>query len=196
MAHSQLTDEQLVMQIGRGRMQALAELVKRHQRRALQLAYRSLGDWHLAEDVVQESFLRVNRAAPKYRPEARFTTWFYRIVINLCMDELRKSRRRAEASTQAAAETIQSTEDPTRRQEATEVHQAVHRALDRLNERERLAVILHRFEGQSHRQITETTASAVESLLVRAYRKLREDLAPLASNLSENPQAADGRDVQ
>lgn len=190
MADRELTDEQLVMQLGRGRMPALAELVRRHQRRALQLAYRSLGDWHLAEDVVQESFLRVNRAAAKYRPDAQFTTWFYRIVVNLCMDELRKRRRRAETTTEALSEASTS-ESPADREERMELHQAVHQALDKLNERERLAVILHRFEGHSHRQIaeiTETTAAAVESLLVRAYRKLRADLAPFANNLAEKSQ--------
>jgi RNA polymerase sigma-70 factor (ECF subfamily) len=76
MAGREATDEQLVMQFGKGRVEALAVLVERHQRGALRLAYRSLGDWHLAEDIVQESFLRVNRAAATYRPEAKFTTWF------------------------------------------------------------------------------------------------------------------------
>jgi len=178
------------MELGQGRMPALAELVRRHQRRALQLAYRSLGDWHLAEDVVQESFLRVNRAAAKYRPDAQFGTWFYRIVVNLCMDELRKRRRRAEASVETSSE-ASGGENPARREELTELHQAVHRALDQLNERERVAVILHRFEGQTHRQIaeiTETSAAAVESLLVRAYRKLRQELAPFVDNLGKEPQ--------
>jgi len=197
MADRELTDEQLVVQLGRGRMPALALLVQRHQKRALHLAYRSLGDWHLAEDVVQESFLRVNRAAPKYRPDARFTTWFYRIVVNLCMDELRKRRRRAETTTQALAEASTS-ENPAEREERTELHQAVHRALDKLNERERVAVILHRFEGHSHGQIaeiTETTASAVESLLVRAYRKLRADLAPFAKNPTKKSQDSTAQGV-
>lgn len=198
MAEQELTDEQLVMRLGQGRMQALALLVQRHQRRALHLAYRSLSDWHLAEDVVQESFLRVNRAAAKYRPDARFSTWFYRIVVNLCMDELRKHRRRAEASEAARIEVNAVGENPVSREEAMELRQAVHRALDRLNEREHVAVILHRFEGQSHLQIaeiTETSVSAVESLLVRAYRKLRQDLASFAGNPVENSQATDGPSV-
>ena len=134
-------------------MEALAELVRRHQGRALRLAYRSLGDWQLAEDVVQESFLRINRAASKYRPDARFSTWFYRIVVNLCLDELRRRQRRAEAATNAAPEVADTGESPAHREELTELHQAVRHALDQLSERERLAVILHRFEGQSHRQI-------------------------------------------
>ena len=185
------------MQLGKGRMEALAELVRRHQGRALRLAYRSLGDWQLAEDVVQESFLRVNRAAAKYRPDARFGTWFYRIVVNLCLDELRRRQRRVEAAMNATPEAATG-ESPARREELTELHLAVRHALDQLSERERLAVILHRFEGQSHRQIAEITddsVSAVESLLVRAYRKLRRELAPYADEFAENSQDRAGPDV-
>ena len=198
MVDNELTDEELVVQLGRGRMPMLAVLVRRHQQRALRLAYRSLGDWHLAEDVVQESFLRVNRAARKYRPDAKFGTWFYRIVVNLCMDELRKHHRRTEASANVAAEATGATDSPNHQEESTELRRAVHQALDKLNERERLAVVLHRFEGQSHRQIAEimeTSASAIESLLVRAYRKLRQELAPYADNFREKSQERGGSAV-
>lgn len=198
MANVALSDEELVVGLGRGRMAMLGELVRRHQQAALRLAFRSLGDWHLAEDVVQESFLRVNRAARKYRPDAKFGTWFYRIVVNLCMDELRKRRRRSEASAEIAAEAPGTTDDPNHQEEAAERRQAVHRALEQLNERERLAVVLHRFEGHSHRQIAEimeTSASAVESLLVRTYRKLRQELAPYADNFTEKSQESGGRPV-
>jgi RNA polymerase sigma-70 factor, ECF subfamily len=75
-----LTDAQLILEVGKGNMPALAELVKRHQTRALHVAYRSLGDWQLAEDVVQDGFLRVHRSAHRYKPDAKFSTWFYRII--------------------------------------------------------------------------------------------------------------------
>ena len=173
-------------------MEALAELVRRHQHRVLQLAFRSVGDWHLAEDVVQEAFLRVNRAAPKYRPESRFSTWFYRIVVNLCLDELRRLQRRARVSAESLADNPSSIEGPQHAQEKAELHRAVHEAMNQLNERERLAVILHRFEGQSHGQIAEimeASVSAVESLLVRAYRKLRVALADFSDKSTNKSQA-------
>lgn len=191
MTRQQHTDEQLVLRIGKGHMQALAELVRRHQQRALQLAFRSLHDWHLAEDVVQEAFLRVNRAAPKYKPEAQFSTWFYRIVVNLCMDELRRVQRRAKASVESLVDNVSSFDMPEHAQVMGELKQAVHEALNQLNERERLAVILHRFEGLSHEQIAEimeASVSAVESLLVRAYRKLRRALATFSGNSANNSQ--------
>jgi len=184
------SDEQLVQAIGRGQTLALAELIQRHQRRALHLAYRSVGDWHLAEDVVQEAFLRVNRAAPRYKPEAQFSTWFHRIVVNLCMDELRRVRRQAKASVESLIPDDASTDRPDHAQEVAELQQAVHRALSHLNERERIAVILHRFEGQSHEQIAdvmEASVAAVESLLVRAYRKLRQQLATFSHKSTEKP---------
>ena len=85
-----------------------------------------------------------------------------------------------------------------RLRQATERHLAVHQALEQLGERERLAVVLHRFEGHSHRQIAEimeTSASAVESLLVRTYRKLRQELAPYADNFREKSQESGDRPV-
>jgi len=191
------SDEQLVLEVGKGRTQALAELVRRHQQRALHLAFRSVGDWHLAEDVVQEAFLRVNRAAPQYRPDAKFSTWFYRIVVNLCMDELRKLQRRAKLSDDALAGDVSSEGNPQHAQEVKELQQAVYEALDQLSERERLAVILHRFEGHSHGQITDimdASVSAIESLLVRAYRKLRQGLAAF-SDKSTNKSQESGKTV-
>jgi RNA polymerase sigma-70 factor (ECF subfamily) len=150
-----------------------------------------VGDWHLSEDVVQEAFLRVNRAAPKYAPDAKFSTWFYRIVVNLCMDELRKVQRRSRATAQAVEEERPLRDNPLHAQEVAELQQAVQRALDQLNERERLAVLLHRFEGQSHDQIAEimeASLPAVESLLVRAYRKLRKHLAHFSDKTTNKSQ--------
>ena len=75
-----------------GDKQALAELVQRHQQRVLELAYRLTGDWASAEDLAQDTFLRVWRSAARYRPQARFTTWLHRIVVNLCLDASKKRR--------------------------------------------------------------------------------------------------------
>ncbi len=194
----ELTDEQLVKQVGRGKTRALGVLVRRHQEQALRLAFRTLGDWHLAEDVVQDAFLRVNRAASRYKPDAKFSTWFYRIVVNLCMDVLRKRQREGTSGAGPESASGSGKDDPQARYQVQELQRAVKEAVDRLNERERIAVILHRFEGISHREIaeiTETSISAVESVLVRAYRKLREDLKQFSGNYEEKPQDMTGTDV-
>ena len=87
------SDTDLMAELARGDVAALAPLITRHQPRVLSLAYRMLGRWDQAEDVGQEAFLRVVRAAGSYRPTAQFTTWLYRIVVNLCLDAKRRSAR-------------------------------------------------------------------------------------------------------
>ncbi len=174
------TDEQLMLKLGRQDMAALGELVQRHQQRVLELAFRTLGKWDLAEDVAQEAFLRVHRAARNYRPKARFTTWLYRIVVNLCLDE---RRRRARNGTSLDDVTVEAQAEPDCDvAEKEEIAQLVRAAVNGLPERQRVALVLHRYEGLSHSQIAEVTGwtgSAVESLLVRAYANLREKLSKL-----------------
>ncbi len=175
------SDAERMARVARGDMDALGELVRRHQDKALALAFRMLGRWDLAEDVAQDAFLRVHRAAPRYRPEAKFTTWLYRIVVNLCRDQQRRAGRApAPLSEDAPEPAAEPTADPL---EARERAARVRRALDRLPERQRTAVLLHRYEGLSHREVAEAmdaSDKAVESLLVRAYAKLRKELADLA----------------
>jgi RNA polymerase sigma-70 factor (ECF subfamily) len=171
-------DTELMARLGAGDMSALGALVERHQDRVVSLSYRFLGDWHQAEDVAQEVFLRVRQAARKYRPQAKFTTWLYRIVYNLSVDQQRKGARDA-----GSLEVL----EPDRREAASdesveraELAGRVRDAVNGLSERQRRVVILHRYEGLSHAEISEVTGwskSAVESLLVRAYENLRKKLA-------------------
>ncbi len=156
-------------------MEALAELVCRHQSKVLGLAYRMLGRWDLAEDVAQEAFLRVHRAAGRYKPRARFTTWLYQIVVNLCLDARRRMRQ---APAPLPAESLisrgSSGLDVLEVQERAEI---VRKAVADLPERQRVVLVLHRYEDLSHKEIAEVTGwseSAVESLLVRAYANLRK----------------------
>lgn len=180
MTHQEPSDAELMVHLAQGQVSALGQLARRHQRRVLELAFRTLGDWDLAEDIAQETFLRIYRAARRYRPQAQFTTWLYRIVVNLCLDEQRK-RAKAAARLESAppAEWPTSETSPTEKKELAELVKA---AVQELPERQRLAVILHRYDGLSHAQISEVTGwsqSAVESLLVRAYANLRGKLVKL-----------------
>jgi len=173
------SDAELMARVGRNDMAALGLLAERHRDRVLSLAYRLLGDWHRAEDVAQETFLRVRQAARGYEPQAKFTTWLYRIVHNLSMDQHRRAARAP-----LPLEVVQETEmeDSSRHDlaEKAELAQLVQRAIGQLPDRQRRVVILHRYEGLSHGEISEIAGwsrSAVESLLVRAYENLRENLA-------------------
>jgi len=172
------SDIELMARLGRGDLAALGVLAERYQSRILSFSYRLLGDWHKAEDVSQETFLRLRQAAGKYEPKAKFTTWLYRIVHNLSMDQQRKT-----ANDPASLEALQADAEETAQDhpvERRELAEAVQKAVAELPDRQRQVVILHRYEGLSHEEICEVTdwsKSAVESLLVRAYENLRKKLA-------------------
>jgi RNA polymerase sigma-70 factor (ECF subfamily) len=172
------SDVELMARLGRGDLAALGILAERYQQRILSLSYRLLGDWHKAEDVSQETFLRLRQAAAQYEPQAKFTTWLYRIVHNLSLDQQRKTANDPVSLEVLPAEAEQTAPDsPVERRELAE---AVQKAVGELPDRQRRALILHRYEGLSHEEIAEVTGwspSAVESLLVRAYESLRKKLA-------------------
>jgi RNA polymerase sigma-70 factor, ECF subfamily len=170
-------DAALMSLVRAGNLEAFDELVRRHQRRVLTLAYRIIGRWDLAEDAAQEVFLHVYRAVEHYEPQAKFSTWLYRITVNACQDLRRKAARRpalalSEVSAPPSADQVDTLE-------VRERADLVRRAVEELPERQRIAVILHRYDGLSHQEIAEVTGwsvSAVESCLVRAYARLRERL--------------------
>ena len=170
-----ISDEYLISQVADGDMDALAQLVDLHQQRVVKLAYHMVGHWQEAEDVAQETFVRVYHAAERYRPEAKFTTWLFRVVVNLCHDARRRGQRSPISLGDHIAERL-GIEHPDILEQQEKI-QRVQQALGRLSQRQHTAVVLHRYEQMSHRQIAEVTGwseSAVESLIVRGYKKLRK----------------------
>ena len=168
--------------VAQGDRAALGELVGRHRDDVLRLAYRVLGRWDLAEDVAQDAFVRVQRAARRYRPTAAFTTWLHRIVVNLCLDTM---RRRRPAPVAAPADTGEC--DPI---ESAELGEVVRRAVGALPERQRVALVLRRYHGLTNQQVAEVTGwseSAVESLMVRAFSALREELSEMLGEDRREP---------
>jgi RNA polymerase sigma-70 factor, ECF subfamily len=173
--HQSPADGDLMASVARGDMSALATLVRRHQQRVRALAYRLSGRWDVADDIAQEVFLRVLRSAQSYRPTAAFGTWLHRIVVNLCLDRGRRPRLAELAVAPQAGSGAQALEVLVRQ----ERQQAIQREVSALPERQRVALVLHRFEGLSHAEIAAATGwseSTVESLLVRAYARLRQRL--------------------
>jgi RNA polymerase sigma-70 factor (ECF subfamily) len=171
-------DIELMTAIANGDSSELGQLYLRHKDKALALAYRMLGNWGRAEDISQEAFLRVYKAVGKYKPNAEFTTWLYKIVVNLCIDEKRRIRRSKNMfqTYEYLRMGSQKTLDDNKRAEIISV---VNKAIWKLSRRQRIVVTLHKIEGLSHAEIANRTGwsqSSIESLLVRAYRKLRKEL--------------------
>ncbi len=171
------SDEQLVERLAAGDRAALTELVRRHQATALRVAYHTLGHRAQAEDIAQEAFLRIWRGAGDYRAQASFRSWFYRIIVNLCLDT---KRRRSAGSIEGLDITDHRQTQPQSVLMNSERRESVRRVVAGLADRQRLALVLHKYGDMSIQQVQEATGwtdSAVESLLVRAYATLRRELA-------------------
>ena len=148
-------------------------------------SYRMLGSKAAAEDAAQETFLRLWRNAAKWKPQgAKFETWLYRVAMNICLDQLRKRKR--EAPEEAAPERA----DHADRQDQTlfkrERRFAIDEALDQLPERQRQAITLCHYQELSNieaAEIMEVSVEALESLLARGRRALKERLAPMREHL-------------
>lgn len=171
------SDEELVVLAGGGDRQAYSMLVERHGRRVLAMARRMTGNLADAEDVAQEAFLRVWQRAGEWRDVgAKFTTWLYRVVMNLCLD---RRRRAPMAPLEAAGDPADGRPSAEASFAAGERSRHVAAALAALPDRQRAALVLNYYEGMSNAAaatVLEISVAALESLLVRARRSMRAEL--------------------
>jgi RNA polymerase sigma-70 factor (ECF subfamily) len=182
-----------MLEVRDGSATAFEELVARYQHRLVAVLEHLVGSRDLAEDLTQEVFLRVYRARGEYRPTAKFATWIFTIAENVASNALRAlSRRREvklppdEGGTDAARPAVAALQAssgsmPARRLDKSEMRDIVRLALGALNERQRLAVLLNKFEGMSYEEIAAVmrlSTKAVKSLLCRARCNLRQVLEP------------------
>ncbi|GJL95319.1 MAG: RNA polymerase sigma factor [Hyphococcus sp.] len=189
------TDEILVKRAGGGDKSAAAVLVERHTDKIFGACYKMLGQRHSAEDATQETFLRLWRHAARWKPQgAKLETWLYRVAMNICLDDLRKRKRLAPED--AAPEQIDKALRPDDVLLAGERRFAIDEALDTLPPRQRLAITLCHYQELSNieaAKIMEVSVDALESLLARGRRALREKLTPMRDNLmgkmSDEPAA-------
>ncbi|MFM2045697.1 MAG: hypothetical protein RLY86_4273 [Pseudomonadota bacterium] len=176
-----MEDGDLVARVAAGDRKAYAVLVDRHLDRTVAVARRLLNGSAEAEDVAQEAFLRLWRHADRFRPDqARFSTWFYRITMNLCLD---RQRRPVTAPLEAAGDPPDPAEGADTRMEAETLRSAVAQAVADLPDRLRAAVTLTYDAGMSNAEAAASLGigvKAMESLLVRARRALRSSLAGVA----------------
>jgi RNA polymerase sigma-70 factor (ECF subfamily) len=185
------TDDALMARAGRGDKAAFAVLVRRHLARATAIAQRIAGNRSDAEEVVQEAFLRCWQKAPDWQPveaagpgfdkaeRAQFATWLYRVLTNLCLD---RKRRPQPVELEAADEIPDSGDDGFARTARGEQSQRVAAAMAKLPERQRAALALCYYEDMGNIEAAKAldiSVGALESLLVRGRRALRDSLGDL-----------------
>jgi len=171
-------DQALLAAMARGDGGAYRKLADRHLAPILRYGTRLLGDAHEAEDVAQETFLRLWQHGASYEPRGgKPSTWLYRIAHNLCIDRLRRRKEHADAG---ALELAASGDRPSGELAKKELAEQVEAALAQLPERQRAALVLVHHEGLSQNeaaQVLDCGPEAVESLLARGRRSLRKLLA-------------------
>lgn len=180
------TDEELVARSIGGDSESFNQLVLRWERPIYALAYRTIGREEDARDVCQETFLRAFRALPGFRGQAKFSSWLYRIALNLCRDWVRRERRAPVVQAPedvdiiemaASAEPSESIEDLVAR---NDLSRAVERAMARLPEEQRTAIVLKEYHGLTFQEIADLLGCPLSTVKTRLYQGLtvlRRDLA-------------------
>jgi RNA polymerase sigma-70 factor, ECF subfamily len=189
------SDVQLMLDVKAGDEQSFALLLQRYRSPLVNFIYRMVRNREQAEDLAQEVFLRVYRARADYVPSAKFTTWLFRIATNLALNSVRDNRhQRLELSLDAPMNSEDGDERPldvADKHPDIEQHlveearrKMIRHAIDKLPEKQRAAVLLHKYQELDYNEIAkilECSESALKSLLFRAYEALRVELAPLVA---------------
>ena len=171
-------DDALIMAAGNGDQQAFNRLVQRHSPKLYAIVFRYVRSREDADEIVQEAFWKTWKMAPKWQPgRAKFSTWLYQVAVNSSIDVLRKGKRRPEIT----LDNFSDMEGPDRSADAViEGSQSLalmQQAIDRLPDKQRLAILLSTHEEKSNIEIASImgkSEGAVEQLLVRARRSLRQ----------------------
>jgi len=185
-------DVRLMVQVRSDIVGAFETLVERYQNRLVGILFHLVGNREEAEDLCQEVFLRIYKARKGYRPRAKFSTWLFTIAHNLALNHLRSKGRNPSVSIGAAprnpeavaslAQQLTGREGtPSAQMRQAELADLVREALMVLNEDQKLAVLLNKFEEMSYAEIADVMSrspAAVKSLLARARNQLREQLEP------------------
>ncbi len=191
------SDVQLMLDVKSGDDSSFELLLRKYRTPVVNFLYRMVRDAAAAEDLAQEVFLRVYRARGQYLPTAKFTTWMFRIATNLAFNALRDGRcHQLEVSIDRSAvdrlgdgESEQPALEIADRQPSIELElirrdraELIRRAVESLPEKQRAAVLLHKYQEMDYDEIARVlgcSESALKSLLFRAYETLRAELAPL-----------------
>ena len=174
-----LTDEELVARAKAGDLDSFNQLVSRWERPIYALAYRTLGREEDARDVVQEAFLRAYRGLKGFKGEAKFSSWLYRITLNLCRDWSRRERRapivqlpEGTDPVELADERVQTSESVEDLVARREMSEAVARAMAELPEEQRTAIMLKEYHGLTFQEIAGMLDCPLSTVKTRLYQGL------------------------
>jgi len=186
-----MNETELVLKFKNGDKSAFRELVEKYQGSVINTCFRFLRNKEEAEEVAQEVFLKVYLSARSYQPKAKFSTWLFKIVVNLCLNKLRDKKKSSlrkiddsfyhnqiqmENDFPAPAES-----QPDKSYEREELKKIIKEAIDSLPENQRAAIILNKYEGFSYQDMAkmlDCSVSAIEARLFRAKENLRKKLNP------------------
>ena len=189
-----LGDREVVALAKAGKEAAYRELLSRYERPVFSLIYRMVRDRALAEDLAQETFVKVLNALDTYRPEFKFSSWIFKIANNAAIDQLRKHElntlsldgapgaRTAEEVEATALQAVDRTESPLAELESRELGAAIEQAIGKLRPEYRTAILLRHVEGRAYEEIAEVMdlpLGTVKTYIHRARLELREYLAHL-----------------
>jgi len=184
-------DTELMLRVKAGDSEAFSILFEKYYQKVVSLCWRYIQNTELAQDAAQEVFLKIFNTAKKYRPTASFSTYIYRITVNHCLNELREKRRHPTISLDYEANNINQDDSslleslPSENQSPREIaikkeiQTEIRKAISELPEKQRMAIILKRFDNLSYEKIGETmgcSVGAVDSLLQRARYTLLKKL--------------------
>jgi RNA polymerase sigma-70 factor, ECF subfamily len=172
------SDEELVARAMGGDMDSFNQLVLRWERPIYALAYRVIGKEEDARDVCQEAFLRAYRALPGFKRQAKFSSWLYRIALNLCRDWIRRERRAPVAQAPEGVDLIELASESTPRESIEdlvarrEIGRAVARAMADLPHEQRTAIILKEYHGLTFQEIADLLDCPLSTVKTRLYQGL------------------------
>ena len=192
-AHSAPDDEPLVRAAQRGDMAAFEELVARHRDKVYARAYCMMRNEDDANDLSQEAWIKAWQRLKQFQRESSFSTWMTRIVINLCLDQLRRQKRLRAESIEAMDEESGGVErqmpvvtvNPTERLERAELRARIDRALNQLSDAHRTVLVLHEFEQMEYKLIAKTMGCSIGTVMSRLFYARRK-MAVLLAELKKS----------
>lgn len=186
--YEEVDDNVLVKSAQAGDMRAYEELVSRHRDKIYARAYSMMRNEDDARDVSQGAWIKGWQRLHQFQGDSSFATWMTRVVINLCLDEIRKQTRKRADSIEKLHEESGGVErlmepvtiNPTRRLERAELRVQIDEALAKLSNEHRLAIILHEFEGLEYKKIAEVMGCSIGTVMSRLFYARRKMAALLA----------------